>query len=419
MISAVFIILLSLLFSAFFSGMETAFVASNKMQLEIEKKKDTFLAGILTKITRNPSRFITSMLVGNTISLVVYGFFMGNLIVDFIQPFFDHDIAILLIQTLISTFIILITGEFLPKLVFRSFSNETLKIFAIPAYLFYLLLFVVSEFIMSISNFILKVFFHIKQDEVQLVFSKVELENYISEQIESARDEIDAEIQIFQNALDFHKVRAREAMIPRTEIVAIELHESISTLKQLFVETGLSRILVYNNSFDDIVGYVHTFDMFHKPKSIRSVVMPLEMVPESMMIHDILNDLIKKQKSIAIVLNEYGGTSGLITVEDIVEELFGDIEDEHDTSIFLEEKISDAEYKFSTRLEVDYLNETYDLNLKEDNAYDTLGGLIMHHTEDIPDQDEVIDIGDFQFKILKVSASKIEEVLLKILHPES
>ncbi len=419
MISAVFIILLSLLFSAFFSGMETAFVASNKMQLEIEKKKDTFLAGILTKITRNPSRFITSMLVGNTISLVVYGFFMGTLILDFIQPFFDHDIAILLIQTLITTLIILITGEFLPKLVFRSFSNETLKIFAIPAYLFYLLLFVISDFIMSISNFILKVFFHIKQDEVQLAFSKVELENYISEQIESARDEIDAEIQIFQNALDFHKVRAREAMIPRTEIVAIELHESISALKQLFVETGLTRILVYNNSFDDIVGYVHTFDMFHKPRSIRSVVMPLEMVPESMMIHDVLNDLIKKQKSIAIVLDEYGGTSGLITVEDIVEELFGDIEDEHDTSIFLEEKISDTEYKFSTRLEVDYLNETYDLNLKEDNAYDTLGGLIMHHTEDIPDQDEVIDIGDFQFKILKVSASKIEEVHLKILHPES
>jgi CBS domain containing-hemolysin-like protein len=208
-------------------------------------------------------------------------------------------------------------------------------------------------------------------------------------------------------------------MIPRTEIVAIELHESISALKQLFVETGLTRILVYNNSFDDIVGYVHTFDMFHKPRSIRSVVMPLEMVPESMMIHDVLNDLIKKQKSIAIVLDEYGGTSGLITVEDIVEELFGDIEDEHDTSIFLEEKISDTEYKFSTRLEVDYLNETYDLNLKEDNAYDTLGGLIMHHTEDIPDQDEVIDIGDFQIKILKVSASKIEEVHLKILHPES
>lgn len=419
MISSVFIILLSLLFSAFFSGMETAFVASNKMQLEIEKKKDTFLAGILTKITRNPSRFITSMLVGNTISLVVYGFFMGTLILDFIQPVFDHHIAILLIQTLITTLIILITGEFLPKLVFRSFSNETLKIFAIPAYLFYLLLFVISDFIMSISNFILKVFFHIKQDEVQLAFSKVELENYISEQIESARDEIDAEIQIFQNALDFHKVRAREAMIPRTEIVAIELHESISALKQLFVETGLTRILVYNNSFDDIVGYVHTFDMFHKPRSIRSVVMPLEMVPESMMIHDVLNDLIKKQKSIAIVLDEYGGTSGLITMEDIVEELFGDIEDEHDTSIFLEEKISDTEYKFSTRLEVDYLNETYDLNLKEDNAYDTLGGLIMHYTEDIPDQDEVIDIGDFQIKILKVSASKIEEVHLKILHPES
>jgi len=419
MIFDIFIILLSLLFSAFFSGMEIAFVASNKMQLEIEKKKGTFLAGILTKITKYPSRFITIMLVGNNISLVVYGYFMGNLIMGFISPYIDNDFAILLIQTLISTIVILITGEFLPKTLFRIFANETLKFFALPAYLFYLLLFVISEFIMYISNFILRVFFHIKQDEVQLVFSKVELENYISEQIESARDEIDAEIQIFQNALDFHKVRAREAMIPRTEIVAIEVHESISSLKQLFVETGFSKILVYNNSFDDIIGYVHAFDMFHKPKSIRSMVMPLEIVPETMMIHDILNDLIKKQKSIAIVLDEYGGTSGLITVEDIVEELFGDIEDEHDTSIFLEEKLSDSEYKFSTRLEVDYLNETYNLNLKEDNAYETLGGLIMYHTEDIPDQDEIIDIGDYQFRILKVSASKIEEVHLKILHPET
>lgn len=419
MIFEVFIILLSLLFSAFFSGMEIAFVASNKMQLEIEKKKGTFLANILTKITKYPSRFITIMLVGNNISLVVYGYFMGNLIMGFISPYIDNDFAILLIQTLISTIIILITGEFLPKTLFRIFANETLKFFALPAYLFYLLLFIISELIMYISNFILRVFFHIKQDEVQLVFSKIELENYILEQIESAKDEIDAEIQIFQNALDFHKVRAREAMIPRTEIVAIEVHESISSLKQLFVETGFSKILVYNNSFDDIIGYVHAFDMFHKPKSIRSIVMPLEIVPETMMIHDVLNDLIKNQKSIAIVLDEYGGTSGLITVEDIVEELFGDIEDEHDTSSFLEEKISDSEYNFSTRLEVDYLNETYDLNLKEDNAYETLGGLIMHHTEDIPDQDEIIDIDSFQFRILKVSASKIEEVHLKILHPET
>lgn len=419
MIFDIFIILLSLLFSAFFSGMEIAFVASNKMQLEIEKKKGTFLASILTKITKYPSRFITIMLVGNNISLVVYGYFMGNLIMGFISPYIDNDFAILLIQTIISTMVILITGEFLPKTFFRIFANETLKFFALPAYLFYLLLFVISEFIIYISNFILRVFFHIKQDEVQLVFSKVELENYISEQIESARDEIDAEIQIFQNALDFHKVRAREAMIPRTEIIAIEVHESISSLKQLFVETGFSKILVYNNSFDDIIGYVHAFDMFHKPKNIRSMVMPLEIVPETMMIHDILNDLIKKQKSIAIVLDEYGGTSGLITVEDIVEELFGDIEDEHDTSTFLEVKISDSEYKFSTRLEVDYLNETYGLNLKEDNAYETLGGLIMHHTEDIPDQDEIIDIDDFQFRILKVSASKIEEVHLKLHHPET
>lgn len=419
MIFNLIIILLSLLFSAFFSGMEIAFVSANKMHIELEKKKDTFLASILSKLTKKPSKFITTMLVGNNISLVVYGYFMGDLILKYLSPYIHNDLSILILQTIISTLIILVTAEFLPKAIFRIYANETLKIFAIPVYIFYLLIYFISEFIIFISDFILRVFFNIKEDQVQLVFSKIELGNYISEQIEAAEDDIDAEIQIFQNALEFHNVRAREAMIPRTEIIAVELHESLKNIKQLFVETGLSKILVYNNSLDDIIGYVHVFDMFHKPKNIRSVVMPIEIVPETMMIHDVLNDLIKKRKSVAVVLDEYGGTSGLITVEDIVEELFGDIEDEHDNVTFLEEKINENEYNFSTRLEVDYLNETYDLGLSEDNSYETLGGLIMNHTENIPEQNEIIDIDNFQFKILKVSASKIEEVNLKRLSAES
>lgn len=419
MIFNLIIILLSLLFSAFFSGMEIAFVSANKMHIELEKKKDTFLASILSKLTKKPSKFITTMLVGNNISLVVYGYFMGDLILKYLSPYIHNDLTILILQTIISTLIILVTAEFLPKAIFRIYANETLKIFAIPVYIFYVLIYFISEFIIFISDFILRVFFNIKEDQVQLVFSKIELGNYISEQIEAAEDDIDAEIQIFQNALEFHNVRAREAMIPRTEIIAVELHESLKNIKQLFVETGLSKILVYNNSLDDIIGYVHVFDMFHKPKNIRSVVMPIEIVPETMMIHDVLNDLIKKRKSVAVVLDEYGGTSGLITVEDIVEELFGDIEDEHDTVTFLEEKINENEYNFSTRLEVDYLNETYDLGLTEDNSYETLGGLIMNHTENIPEQNEIIDIDNFQFKILKVSASKIEEVNLKRLSTES
>ena len=419
MIFNLIIILLSLLFSAFFSGMEIAFVSANKMHIELEKKKDTFLASILSKLTKKPSKFITTMLVGNNISLVVYGYFMADLILKYLSPYIHNDLSILILQTIISTLIILVTAEFLPKAIFRIYANETLKIFAIPVYIFYLLIYFISEFIIFISDFILRVFFNIKEDQVQLVFSKIELGNYISEQIEAAEDDIDAEIQIFQNALEFHNVRAREAMIPRTEIIAVELHESLKNIKQLFVETGLSKILVYNNSLDDIIGYVHVFDMFHKPKNIRSVVMPIEIVPETMMIHDVLNDLIKKRKSVAVVLDEYGGTSGLITVEDIVEELFGDIEDEHDNVTFLEEKINENEYNFSTRLEVDYLNETYDLGLSEDNSYETLGGLIMNHTENIPEQNEIIDIDNFQFKILKVSASKIEEVNLKRLSAES
>jgi CBS domain containing-hemolysin-like protein len=251
-----------------------------------------------------------------------------------------------------------------------------------------------------------------------VAFSKVELGNFISEQLESVDEDIDSEIHIFQNALDFHNVKAREAMIPRTEIVAVDANESIKNLKDLFVETGLSKIMVFNNSLDDIIGYVHAFELFKKPISIRSILLPIENVPETMMIHNILNNLIKKSKSVAVVLDEYGGTSGLITVEDIIEELFGEIEDEHDTIKLLEEKINNREFKLSTRLEVDYLNEIYNLDLKEDSTYETLGGLIVHHTESIPSVNEIITIDNFQFTILKETTSKIEEVYLKVLYQE-
>jgi len=414
MIEEIIIICIAILLSAFFSGMEIAFVSANKMHIELEKKKDSFLAQILSLLTKRPSKFITTMLVGNNISLVIYGYFMGDLLIRFIAPYISNEFFVLLVQTLISTLIILVTAEFLPKAIFRIYANETLKFFAIPAYLFYLIFYLISDFIIFISDFVLRVFFHTKEDQIQLVFSKSELGNYISEQIES-NDEVDSEIQIFQNALDFHNVRAREAMIPRTEIIAVEVHETIKNLKELFVRTGLSKIMVFNNSLDDIIGYVHAFELFKKPKNIRSILLPIEIVPETMMIHHILTDLIKKSKSVAIVLDEYGGTSGLITVEDIIEELFGDIEDEHDLTTLLEEKINDREFKFSTRLEVDYINETFNLNLKEDNDYETLGGLIVHHTENIPSTGEIIEINNYQFTILKVSASKIEEVYLKVL----
>jgi putative hemolysin len=418
MITEFIIILSSIFLSAFFSGMEIAFVSANKMHIELEKKKDTFLATILTKLTQKPSKYITTMLVGNNIALVVYGYFMGDVLMQLFGQAIQNEFLLLLTQTFISTIIILITAEFMPKAVFRIYANETLKIFAIPAYLFYLLFYLLSQFIILISDFFLRVFFNVKEDHVQLVFTKAELGHYIDEQLESAEDEIDSEIQIFQNALDFHNVKAREAMIPRTEIIAVEVHDSIKNLKTLFTETGISKIMVYNNSLDDIIGYAHFFDLFTKPKSIRSILLPIEIVPETMMIHDILNDLILKRKSVAIVLDEYGGTSGLITVEDIIEELFGEIEDEHDSINLLEEMVNESEYKFSARLEVDYINETYGLELPEDTYYETLGGLIVDHTENIPSEGEIIEIGQYQFTVLKKSASKLEEVLLKVLFKE-
>lgn len=418
MVAEIFVILISILLSAFFSGMEIAFVSANKMHIELEKKKDSLLAKTLSKLTQNPSKFITTMLVGNNISLVIYGYFMGALSMRFLAPFIPSEFLMLLTQTIISTIIILITAEFLPKAIFRIYSNETLKALAIPAYLFFVLFYFISSFISFISDFFLKQFFNTKKDEVQLAFSKTELGDYITEQLETVDDDVDSEIQIFQNALEFHNVKAREAMIPRTEIIAVDVGETLKNLKELFVETGLSKIMVYNKSMDDIIGYIHAFELFKKPSSIRSILLPIENVPETMMIHNILNDLIKKSKSVAIVLDEYGGTSGLITVEDIIEELFGEIEDEHDSIKLVEEKINNREFKLSTRLEVDYINETYNLTLKEDGAYETVGGLIVHHNESIPTVGEIITIDNFQFTILKESTSKIEEVYLKVLYQD-
>ena len=267
-----------------------------------------------------------------------------------------------------------------------------------------------------ISDFVLKTFFKTKGDEVQLAFTKVELGNYISEQMESveADDEVDSEIIIFQNALEFSEVKAREAMVPRTELTAIEIHDSIKNLSTLFTQTGHSKIVVFKNSIDDILGYVHAFDLFKNPKSIKSMLMPVEFVPETMLAKDILNVLTKKRKSLAVVLDEYGGTSGILTVEDIVEELFGEIEDEHDSVALIEEQLDECSFLFSARLEVDYLNETYKLQLPEHENYETLGGLIVHFTQEIPEQNQQIKIENFQFTIQEVSNTKIELIALKI-----
>lgn len=413
------IILLSIILSAFFSGMEIAFVSANKLHIELEKKREGFIPQILNKITQKSSKFITTMLVGNNISLVIYSYYMGRFLVRILPLYGYNDFSILLIQTIISTIIILITAEFLPKAIFRIYANEVLKIFALPAYFFYVLFHFFSEFITLISDFFLKVFFKTDADEQQVEFSKEELGNYITEQLETGTDEeLDSEIQIFQNALEFHNVKAREVMVPRTEIIAVEIHEKVSVLKKIFIETGLSKVLVYKTSMDDVIGYVNAFELFKKPRTIKSILLPVEIVPESMMINDILNILMKKRKSIAVVVDEYGGTSGMITVEDIVEELFGEIEDEHDSQVFLEEKINDSTFNFSARLEVDYLNEEYDLSIPKSEAYETLGGFIIEHTESIPEENEVVDIEGFEIRILNISGAKIDDVCLKIIDTE-
>ncbi|GAA4289893.1 hemolysin family protein [Aestuariibaculum suncheonense] len=422
----VVIIIVSLLLSAFFSGMEIAYVSSNKIHIEIEKKQEGLLSNVLKKLTAKPSKFIATMLIGNNIALVIYGFFMGDLLVEWFQsllpsPYNFVNIMLddfsLLAQTIISTLVILITAEFLPKVFFQIYANTLIKTLAVPAYVFYLLFSVISEFVIWISDFVLKYVFKTEGDQIQLAFTKLELGNYISEQMESveAHEEVDSEIQIFQNALEFSEVKAREVMVPRTEITAIEIKDSLKNLNALFTETGFTKILVYKETIDDIVGYVHSFELFKKPKDIKAMVLPVEFVPETVLIKDVLSLLIKKRKSIAVVLDEYGGTSGIMSVEDIVEELFGEIEDEHDTIDLIEEKHEDDTYTFSARLEVDYINETYKLNLPEGDNYETLGGLIVNHTQEIPSQDEVVKIDSFQFSILEVSNTKIDLIQLKII----
>jgi CBS domain containing-hemolysin-like protein len=399
--------------------MEIAFISSNKIYLEIEKKQDNFISKILTKLTEKPSKFIAAMLIGNNIALVVYGFFMSELVMNWIDVLGYHFSSLLnlFVQTLFSALIVLITAEFLPKVFFQIYANTLIKVFAIPAYIFYMLFYFISTFFIRVSDFVLKRFFKTEGDQVQLYFSKVELGNYITEQMSTVEDneEVDSEILMFQNALEFSGVKARDVMSPRTEIAAIDLFDSIAELNKLFIETGYSKIVVYQNSLDDIVGYVHSFDLFKKPNSIKEIVISVEFVPETIYIKDAMNLLTKKRKSVAVVLDEYGGTSGIITIEDIVEELFGEIEDEHDSEEeLIENELGDDTYIFSTRLDVEYLNQTYKLHIPESDSYGTLGGFIVDYTKEIPQKGALITIGTYHFVIEEATNKKIELVKMTV-----
>lgn len=409
------VLLISLLLSAFFSGMEIAFVSSNKIRLEIQKSQKTGYSALLKTITKSPSRFIVSMLVGNNIALVVYGIFAGELIVRQLFPdyatFSSLPLHIIFYQTLISTAIILISAEFLPKVLFQIYANRFLSLFALPAFVFYQLMKPISWAILRFSDNVLYRFFNVPKQEEPIAFSKVELGDFVSEHIETiSHDDRDAELQLFHNALSFTNLKAREVMVPRAEMVAVDRYEKPAELVNIFSSTGFSKILIYAQGMDNIIGYVHAFDMFKNPKSLHAIIKAVEWIPETMRIQDVFNLLVKKRRSIAVVLDEYGGTAGMLTLEDIIEELFGEIEDEHDTVSNVAITHDDGSFTFSARFEIDEINVNYGLNLPSSESYETLGGLIVHHTADIPQEGEQLTMESFTFEMLEVSNTKVELV---------
>ena len=413
------VIIVCLLLYSFFSGMEIAFVSSNKIYLEIEKKQENFSARTITKITQNPPKFKATLLIGNYLSLVVYAFLMGQLASNWvlsIAPQLTNG-SVLLLQVLVTGVVVLMTTVFISKILFKIYANKLIKWFALPTYFFYQLFSVFSSGLLWVSDSLLKKLRTTDDKDASSNFSKTELEHYIHEQIATTADEnMDSEIQIFQNALEFSAVKARDIMTPRTEIVAMDLYDSVADLRSLFIKTGYSKIVIYQNSLDDIIGYVHSFELFKKPKTIKSVMTPVEYVPDTILVKDTLDILTKKRKSMAVVLDEYGGTSGILTVEDIVEELFGEIEDEHDEEETLTEmQVAPDQFMFSARLDVAYLNEKYDLAIPENDSYGTLGGYIVHSTNEIPEKAEIIPIDGFQFEIVEATNTKIEVVKMLVL----
>jgi CBS domain containing-hemolysin-like protein len=411
------IIFLSLLFSAFFSGLEIAFVTANKLRIELESKQGIYSSKIISKFfLKSPPRFIGTMLVGNNIALVVYGIVMAGIIEPVIRQYIDSEFSVLFFQTILSTIIILFTAEFLPKVLFRINPNVILGFFALPALIVYFLLYPIVFITIGLSQFILTKILKINLVKGQIEYGRVDLDNYLKEfgSNSDKTKEVEHEVQIFQNALGFSAIKVRDSMIPRTEIIAVEIDSDISELKKLFIQTGLSKILIFKESTDNIIGYVHSYEMFKRPSNIRSVILPVLIVPETMPSEEAMSQFIQERKSLAVVVDEFGGTSGILTIEDVMEEIFGEIEDEHDVEELEETTINDYEYLFSGRLEVDYLNEEYKLNLPVSDEYETLAGLIISICGSIPDKNEEIKVDGFVFIILDVSETKIEKVKLLI-----
>lgn len=412
------IILGSVLFSAFFAGMEIAFISANKLLIELKNKQGSLYARILSPFVANPSRFISTTLVGNNIGLVVYGIYMARLLDPVLVswwPGYEHSkLLLLLSQTLISTLLVLVTAEFIPKVLFRINPDSLLKALAVPFLLFYYLFWPIVHFINWLAHIILNKLLKMEFSESTPAFSKLDLDHYISQVNEDDLDE-DAEVdtEIFKNALDFSEVKVRDCMTPRTELVSISMEASIDELYHKFKETGLSKILVYDKDPDQLIGYIHQKEMFKKPQKLKSLVIPIEIATETMAVMDLLNKFSKSRKSLALVVDELGGTAGIVTIEDIMEEVFGEIEDEHDVEELAEEKLSENEYRFNARHEVGYLNEKYNLEIPEGD-YSTLGGFILAYHESLPQAGELIEITPFTFLIESVSNARINCLILRV-----
>ena len=374
-------ILISLAFSAFFSGMEIAFISSNKLRHELDKKNKNIAGKILDIFYRNPNQFISTMLVGNNIALVVYGLQMAIVLEPFIARFVDNEALIVLIQSIISTLLILFTGEFIPKTIFKLNPNFSLNLFSVPLLIIYIILYPISKFSALIS--------------------------YLN-------SDMDTEVKIFQNALDFSNVRLRDCIVPRTEIVACDKTVSMEELRSKFIETGLSKILIYNENIDDIIGYIHSSELFKNPEDWTQSIKTVSIVPETMAANKLMKVLMQDKKSLAVVVDEFGGTAGIVTLEDLVEEIFGEIEDEHDMKSYVARKVSDDEYLISGRMEIDTLNEKFNLELPESDDYVTIAGYILHFYQKFPKLNESIVIDKYTFKIIKVTATKIELVRMKV-----
>ena len=408
----VLLIAITLLLSAFFSGMEIAFVSANKLKLELDKKSNGFTSKIISIFTKQESHFIVSMLIGNNIALVVYGVLMAQILEFNLSEIIPSAFLLIIVQTIISTLIILVVAEFIPKAIFRINSNSVLNFFSIPLLISFLILYPFNLLMITLSKWILKIF-KVEIDENQRLFDRVDLDDYLS-MLNSNEDE-NIEVEMLQNALELPTIKARECMIPRTEIIAVEIKTSILELKEKFIASKLSKILVYKNDIDNVIGYVHSLDLFRKPKTIKSILMPIPIVTEPMVATDLLQLFINQHRAVAVVVDEYGGTSGMVTVEDVTEEIVGEIEDEHDKDMLIDKKIDDKTFLFSARMEVDAINKKHELNLPTSEEYETLAGLLLHFNEDIPEIETEVDVEKFKFVVKQVNDRSIQLIQIHII----